>query len=162
MVGQGNRRAFSTFSTFSSLRRFAKEGSGKAAEEEARATQEHCDLCGEPIPPEHRHLLEVSTREIMCACRPCSILFDSKRSEEHTSELQSRQYLVCRLLLEKTSSIRRKTPSTTTLELANLLNPAAATPTRKPVSELVTILATREEDIRHTTALPMTSLRLTV
>src|SRR3712207_6983052 len=28
---------------------------------------------------------------------PCS----SRRSEEHTSELQSRQYLVCRLLLEK-------------------------------------------------------------
>src|SRR3712207_9123594 len=25
----------------------------------------------------------------------------SKRSEEHTSELQSRQYIVCRLLLEK-------------------------------------------------------------
>src|SRR3712207_8133507 len=27
--------------------------------------------------------------------------WDAKRSEEHTSELQSRQYLVCRLLLEK-------------------------------------------------------------
>src|SRR3712207_8099816 len=27
----------------------------------------------------------------------------SVRSEEHTSELQSRQYLVCRLLLEKTT-----------------------------------------------------------
>src|SRR3712207_8712008 len=27
--------------------------------------------------------------------------FPRKRSEEHTSELQSRQYLVCRLLLEK-------------------------------------------------------------
>src|SRR3712207_8551529 len=26
---------------------------------------------------------------------------EHKRSEEHTSELQSRQYLVCRLLLEK-------------------------------------------------------------
>src|SRR3712207_7962836 len=26
---------------------------------------------------------------------------DEQRSEEHTSELQSRQYLVCRLLLEK-------------------------------------------------------------
>src|SRR3712207_8078693 len=26
---------------------------------------------------------------------------NDKRSEEHTSELQSRQYLVCRLLLEK-------------------------------------------------------------
>src|SRR5947209_11145790 len=38
-----------------------------------------------------------------------------KRSEEHTSELQSRQYLVCRLLLEKkkytTPSLpRRKQP----------------------------------------------------
>src|SRR3712207_7489161 len=28
------------------------------------------------------------------------------RSEEHTSELQSRQYLVCRLLLEKKNNIR--------------------------------------------------------
>src|SRR3712207_7005843 len=32
-----------------------------------------------------------------------SITWD--RSEEHTSELQSRQYLVCRLLLEKNKSI---------------------------------------------------------
>src|SRR3712207_8033585 len=31
------------------------------------------------------------------------------RSEEHTSELQSRQYLVCRLLLEKKN---RETPQT--------------------------------------------------
>src|SRR3712207_8726112 len=29
----------------------------------------------------------------------------AKRSEEHTSELQSRQYLVCRLLLEKKKPI---------------------------------------------------------
>src|SRR3712207_8790159 len=29
------------------------------------------------------------------------------RSEEHTSELQSRQYLVCRLLLEKKNKILR-------------------------------------------------------
>src|SRR3712207_8607162 len=28
----------------------------------------------------------------------------TERSEEHTSELQSRQYLVCRLLLEKTKA----------------------------------------------------------
>src|SRR2546429_1683656 len=30
-----------------------------------------------------------------------SAIFSSKRSEEHTSELQSRLHLVCRLLLEK-------------------------------------------------------------
>src|SRR3712207_7496484 len=33
--------------------------------------------------------------------RPRSVPVHSGRSEEHTSELQSRQYLVCRLLLEK-------------------------------------------------------------
>src|SRR3712207_7865154 len=36
------------------------------------------------------------TRVSECTCEA-----SSKRSEEHTSELQSRQYLVCRLLLEK-------------------------------------------------------------
>src|SRR3712207_8139655 len=36
------------------------------------------------------------------AVEPLRIEHDRKRrSEEHTSELQSRQYLVCRLLLEK-------------------------------------------------------------
>src|SRR2546422_5076227 len=36
---------------------------------------------------------------------------DTSRSEEHTSELQSRLHLVCRLLLEK----KKKTKDTTTL-----------------------------------------------
>src|SRR3712207_3362371 len=79
MVDRGNRRAFSTFS---SLRRFAQEESGEAQSAATNTAQEHCDLCGELIPPEHRHLLEVSTREMMCACRPCSILFDSTAASE--------------------------------------------------------------------------------
>src|SRR3712207_8978045 len=33
-----------------------------------------------------------------------------ERSEEHTSELQSRQYLVCRLLLEKKTNSTRRLP----------------------------------------------------
>src|SRR2546425_4733377 len=33
--------------------------------------------------------------------KPCRSLSHSRRSEEHTSELQSLAYLVCRLLLEK-------------------------------------------------------------
>src|SRR3712207_7805741 len=33
---------------------------------------------------------------------------DPQRSEEHTSELQSRQYLVCRLLLEKKKKITHR------------------------------------------------------
>src|SRR3712207_7019017 len=34
-----------------------------------------------------------------------SFKFENLRSEEHTSELQSRQYLVCRLLLEQKKHI---------------------------------------------------------
>ena len=79
MVEQGNRKAFSTFSA---LRQFAREESESATKASAEAAQEYCDLCGELIPSEHRHLLEVSTREIMCVCRPCSILFDSEAASE--------------------------------------------------------------------------------
>src|SRR5258707_5962714 len=42
----------------------------------------------------------------------------AKRSEEHTSELQSRQYLVCRLLLEKKN---KNHETTALLELLTLL-----------------------------------------
>src|SRR3712207_8314964 len=37
-------------------------------------------------------------------------LGQQRRSEEHTSELQSRQYLVCRLLLEKKKYTHNLTP----------------------------------------------------
>src|SRR3712207_7646797 len=42
------------------------------------------------------------------------------RSEEHTSELQSRQYLVCRLLLEK----KKTTPSLRISNLSTLFTPS--------------------------------------
>src|SRR3712207_7991884 len=38
----------------------------------------------------------------------CGPVFALVRSEEHTSELQSRQYLVCRLLLEKKKNKNNK------------------------------------------------------
>lgn len=40
------------------------------------AQEESCDLCGELIAPGHRHLLNLDTRELICACRACSLLFD--------------------------------------------------------------------------------------
>src|ERR1041384_8340796 len=39
------------------------------------------------------------------------ILAGEQRSEEHTSELQSLAYLVCRLLLEKKKKIRLRQPA---------------------------------------------------
>src|SRR5947209_13482273 len=42
--------------------------------------------------------LDVFVRDLITSN---TVLVSANRSEEHTSELQSRQYLVCRLLLEK-------------------------------------------------------------
>src|SRR3712207_8074734 len=56
-------------------------------------------LC-HPCRPSGR-VVRVDRRRPAHRCRP-------SRSEEHTSELQSRQYLVCRLLLEK----KKNTPLT--------------------------------------------------
>jgi len=47
----------------------------RAAVAQAEA-EEQCELCGEPIPSEHRHLMDLETRELKCACRACKILFD--------------------------------------------------------------------------------------
>src|SRR3712207_7562842 len=43
----------------------------------------------------------------------------TKRSEEHTSELQSRQYLVCRLLLEKKKKQTKLRSITPTYNMCN-------------------------------------------
>src|SRR3712207_7912516 len=45
---------------------------------------------------------------------------DGQRSEEHTSELQSRQYLVCRLLLEKKKKKDNALPCASTAQLTRL------------------------------------------
>src|SRR5258707_11410246 len=46
---------------------------------------------------------DLRRRRLRCGRHPCDPVLARQvpRSEEHTSELQSRQYLVCRLLLEK-------------------------------------------------------------
>jgi hypothetical protein len=56
-----------TAATPSRLRRLAQRDA---------AAQERCELCGLPLPGGHRHLLDLSSRELMCACRACSTLFD--------------------------------------------------------------------------------------
>jgi hypothetical protein len=40
------------------------------------AALEQCELCGTAIPPAHSHVLELATRDVKCACRPCGLLFD--------------------------------------------------------------------------------------
>jgi hypothetical protein len=54
------------------LRSLAQRGA--AARE---AAEERCELCGRPIGDAHRHILDLSARELRCACRACAVLFDS-------------------------------------------------------------------------------------
>lgn len=38
--------------------------------------EERCELCGETIPAEHRHVLDVRAGAVRCACAACAVLFD--------------------------------------------------------------------------------------
>jgi hypothetical protein len=40
------------------------------------AAEELCELCGAPVPPDHRHVVDLERRDLLCACRACSLLFD--------------------------------------------------------------------------------------
>jgi len=37
-----------------------------------------CELCGEGIGDEHRHVVDVEARRLMCTCRACTLLFDHR------------------------------------------------------------------------------------
>jgi len=57
----------SRLSALASLRRFARP----------LPRRERCDLCDTELAQEHAHLLELSSRRLVCACDACAILFDS-------------------------------------------------------------------------------------
>src|SRR5438445_9896860 len=62
--------------------------------------------------PTHQNLRRSATRTHRLALRR-RFWCVGRRSEEHTSELQSRQYIVCRLLLEKKNTKSKSAMSIT-------------------------------------------------
>src|SRR3712207_7714484 len=66
-----------------------------------RVLPAHQRLDAAHAPAGQRDLRLVVQHQLAVVDRPAKL---TERSEEHTSELQSRQYLVCRLLLEKTNN----------------------------------------------------------
>ena len=73
----------------SALRRFAR----KREPERPAAEVEHCELCSEIIPSDHRHLLELSSRALICACQACSVLFNNQGAGAGKYRLVPRRYL---------------------------------------------------------------------
>jgi hypothetical protein len=45
------------------------------ARRDRAADREVCELCSQPIPARHRHLLDTATRQIACACDACALRF---------------------------------------------------------------------------------------
>lgn len=68
----------------SSLRRFVKPPpavSDPAVPDTAlvdmRPASEKCELCATAVPAEHGHVVDTENRALLCACRPCYLLFTS-------------------------------------------------------------------------------------
>jgi len=66
----------------SRLRRLARPAGAPLAAPSAAAGPaepgERCELCGEPLPPEHGHVVDVAGRSLLCACRACVLLLDRR------------------------------------------------------------------------------------
>src|SRR2546425_8149316 len=99
------------------------------------------DLCARPRRAANLEVLRVLDRrlagdravEARAAARPRAL---PRRSEEHTSELQSLAYLVCRLLLEKKKNKCRLTSATATG--TNNTTPSQKIQTRSCTVDLLT------------------------
>lgn len=46
-------------------------GLGRLARPAPVEATEKCEVCGRPLSDDHRHLLELDERRILCACEPC-------------------------------------------------------------------------------------------
>lgn len=46
-----------------------------------REPRERCELCGLDVAPGHAHLLDRESREIICACSACAILFSHRQQQ---------------------------------------------------------------------------------
>ena len=42
---------------------------------------ERCEMCAEPIGPQHQHVVNLESRGLMCTCRGCYLLFTAEDAE---------------------------------------------------------------------------------
>ena len=45
------------------------------------SADERCDMCSTPVPGEHQHVVDLTSRSLMCTCRPCYLLFTDQQPE---------------------------------------------------------------------------------
>jgi hypothetical protein len=47
------------------------------------ANPERCELCGVGLAKDHRHLVEVATQKLVCACEACGVLFSGQAATRY-------------------------------------------------------------------------------
>jgi Family of unknown function (DUF5947) len=72
---------------FGALRQFTR------ARRPASPALECCELCSGGLAHDHPHLVEVATRQILCACDACSLLFDRTENTRYKRVSRYAQYL---------------------------------------------------------------------
>jgi hypothetical protein len=58
---------------FGALQQFARK----------RRVSEHCEMCSRELAPDHEHLVEPSSRKLICACDACAILFEGQSGTKY-------------------------------------------------------------------------------
>jgi hypothetical protein len=53
----------------------------RATEHPAQPAGERCEMCAEPIPDGHQHVVNVAARQLMCTCRGCYLLFSDPHAK---------------------------------------------------------------------------------
>jgi hypothetical protein len=57
--------------TLARMRAMAQTGATPAASRPRTPPQERCDICNATVPDDHRHLLHLTERRIVCSCEAC-------------------------------------------------------------------------------------------
>ncbi len=59
----------------------------------ASRAMERCELCSAGLTQQHPHLVEVASRQILCTCDACAMLFDGMEKSRYKRVPRSAQYL---------------------------------------------------------------------
>ncbi len=60
------------------MRTLAQSGATRRAGGPPASTVERCDICHAPLPDDHRHMLHLVERRIVCACEACWALYSGE------------------------------------------------------------------------------------
>lgn len=70
-------------SPFAVLKRFVRQ----------RAALERCEMCSSELTSKHEHLVDIASRQLVCACQPCAILFSGKAHPKYRRVPREVRYL---------------------------------------------------------------------